>query len=382
MSPAAIGPIGTEPPILAEATPVAAPPVIAAATEFPTPSVTPTEASTATATATITRTPTPTITPTPEHPLMIEVMRRREYDAEPLTIEVILEAGENYSRYIAAYESDGNTIFGLLTIPLGNPPPTGWPVIIFNHGYIPPDEYRTTLRYVEYVDYLARSGYIVFRPDYRGHGDSEGEARGAYGSPDYTVDVLNAMAAVAARPEADPDRIGMWGHSMGGYITLRAMVVSDQIKAGVIWGGVVGDYPDLFNRVGATATAVAAGVEEPTAEASPSPSTTPFPPRLSRWRSELFDTYGSPEENPTFWASISANAFLADLSGSLQIHHATADKAVPAAASTLLQAEMEAAGQYSELFLYENDNHNIAVNFYTAMSRTLDFFDRFVKGAS
>ena len=48
-------------------------------------------------------------------------------------------------------------------------------MIVFNHGYIPPAEYRTTERYVAYVDGFARNGYIVFRPDYRGHDQSEGE---------------------------------------------------------------------------------------------------------------------------------------------------------------------------------------------------------------
>ena len=312
---------------------------------------------------------------------MIEVMRRREYTADPLVIETILEPGDNYSRYIASYQSDGNTIYGLLTIPLGNPPPTGWPVIIFNHGYIAPADYRTTLRYVDYVDYLARSGYIVFRSDYRGHGSSEGEANGAYGSPDYTVDVLNGMAATAARPEADPDRIGMWGHSMGGYITLRSMVISDQIKAGVIWGGVVADYPDLFARAEATATAVAQGV--PTAEATTVPAAGAVPGGpgrgMGRWFRALYDTYGTPEENPAFWASISSNAFLRDLSGPLQLHHATTDQTVPVTASIVLRDEMEAAGQPVELFLYEGDNHNISVNFYTAMRRTVEFFDTYVK---
>src|SRR5690606_38600085 len=127
-------------------------------------------------------------------------------------------------------------------------PATGWPVIIFNHGYIPPDVYRTTERYVAYVDGFARNGYIVYRPDYRGHAFSDGEARGAYGYPDYTIDVLNATAALKNYPDADPNRIGMWGHSMGGYITLRSMVVDPDIKAGVIWAGVVANYPDLLTR--------------------------------------------------------------------------------------------------------------------------------------
>ena len=168
---------------------------------------------TATPTATATSTATPTITPTPEHPLMIEVMRRRDYPGSELTIEETLSPGENYDRFIASYLSDGNRINALLTVPWGAPPPSGWPVIIFNHGWIPPDEYVTELRYVEYVNYLARSGYIVFRSDYRGHGNSEGEAGNPYGEPSYTIDVLNGMAAVLTRPDADPNRVGMWGHS-------------------------------------------------------------------------------------------------------------------------------------------------------------------------
>lgn len=83
-------------------------------------------------------------------------------------------------------------------------------MIVFNHGFIEPWVYRSTERYIAYVDGFARSGYIVFRSDYRGHGSSEGVARGAYGSPDYTIDVLNAVAALKAYPDADAERIGMW----------------------------------------------------------------------------------------------------------------------------------------------------------------------------
>ena len=120
--------------------------------------------------------------------------------------------------------------------------------MIFNHGYIPPDVYRTTERYIAYVDEIASSGFIVFRSDYRGHDRSEGQAGSIYTQPNYSIDVLNAVASVKRHPDADPNRIGMWGHSMGGYITLRSMVVTKDIKAGVIWAGVVARYPDLFTR--------------------------------------------------------------------------------------------------------------------------------------
>lgn len=49
-----------------------------------------------------------------------------------------------------------------MTVPDGDKPPTGWPVIVFNHGYIQPEQYRTTKRYVAYQGALAQAGYITF----------------------------------------------------------------------------------------------------------------------------------------------------------------------------------------------------------------------------
>ncbi len=291
-------------------------------------------------------------------------MRARNYPGSDIVIEKVLDPGVNYNRYYVSYLSDGLKIYALMTVPMGEKPQTGWPVIVFNHGYIPPEVYVSTERYVAYVDLIARSGYIVFRSDYRGHGNSDGVASGAYGSPDYTVDVLNAVASVKRYPDADPNRIGMWGHSMGGYITLRAMVISKDIKAGVIWGGVVASYPDLLSRWRRGSGA----------SASPTPS-----PRS--WRFSLIQEYGSPEQNPAFWNSISANSYLSDISGPLQLHHGTADEEVPLEFSELLFYQMLNAGKYVELYKYEGDNHNISNNFSTAMQRSIAFFDKYVKQA-
>ena len=316
-----------------------------------------------TASPTASLTPTSTATPTATlFPMDIRAQRQTPYPGSEIVITQNLEPGGNYNRYIAYYLSEGLKIYGLLTIPYGDPPPGGFPGIIFNHSYIPPDVYRTTERYVAYVDWLARSGYIIFRIDYRGHDQSEGEARGAYGDPGYTVDVLNAVTALQHFPQVNPERIGMWGHSMGGYLTLRAMVISQQIKVGVVWAGVVASYPDLLTRWRRSG-----------------PTSTPNPSNSRRWRSTFTDLYGSPEENPDFWNAISANSYLADLSGPIQLHHGTADGDVPIEFSQILYDQITAAGKTVELYTYEGDNHNLSNYFSTAMTRTIEFFDRYLK---
>lgn len=98
--------------------------------------------------------------------------------------------------------------------------------------------------------------------------------------------VLNAVSSIKKFKDVDTNRIGMWGHSMGGFITLRNMVVGKDVKAGVIWGRVVVSYTDLLRnwRRGASASTPPA-----------------LPSGAKRWRQSLIEQYGEPEENPEFW---------------------------------------------------------------------------------
>jgi dipeptidyl aminopeptidase/acylaminoacyl peptidase len=297
------------------------------------------------------------------HTLAIESLKKGSYLGSNIIIEQTLDPGSNYQRYIASYKSEGLKIYALLTVPNGVKPKSGWPVVIFNHGYIPPAEYRTTERYIAYTDGFSRSGYIVFRSDYRGHGSSQGEASGGYGSNNYTIDILNAVASMKKFKDADPKRIGMWGHSMGGFITLRNMVVNRDVKAGVIWAGVVASYSDLLNNWRRRTFTPPPGI----------------PSRALSWRQSLVDQYGEPEENPDFWNTISANFYLKDISGPIQLHHGTADVSVPVLFSDKLEKQMKTANKKVELYLYEGDDHNISNNFNIAMQRSIEFFDKYLK---
>jgi dipeptidyl aminopeptidase/acylaminoacyl peptidase len=177
------------------------------------------------------------------------------------------------------------------------------------------------------------------------------------------VDVLNAVSSLKQYPDADPKRMGMWGHSMGGHITLRSMVTTDDIKAGVIWAGVVGSYPEMLSRW-----------------RRPGVGPTPvLPSGARRWRQELTERYGLPETNPQFWDSISPSAYVADLAGPVQLHHGTADASVPIEFSDSLAKRIEAVGGTVEYYEYPGDNHNISKNLKTALQRSVEFFDRYVK---
>lgn len=299
-------------------------------------------------------------------PLMIDVMRQQSYPGSDLKIEQTLAPGSNYHQYIASYFSQGLKIYGLLTVPFGEKPAAGWPVIIFNHGYIPPTQYKTTERYVAYVDGFARNGYIVFKADYRGNGNSEGKAEGAYYSPSYTIDVLNALSSVKKYPGVDVNRIGMWGHSMGGNITLRSLVISPDIKAAVIWGGVVGTYDDLMNNWQRRVT-----YQPPPSELA----------NRNGPRADLVNKFGTPTANLTFWHAIDPNYYLNDINAPVQLHAGLSDEEVPWDFSQGLDNRLKQAGKTVEFYTYPGADHNISgPSFEIAMQRSVDFFNKYLKG--
>jgi len=72
---------------------------------------------------------------------------------------------------------------------------------------------------------------------------------------------------------------------------------------------------------------------------------------------------------------------VSDISGPIQLHHGTNDHSVPLAASEYLYQALQAAGKPVEMYTYPGDDHNLAQSFGLAMQRTIEFFDKYVKGS-
>lgn len=301
-----------------------------------------------------------------DNPYSIEYLRKQDYPGSDIVIEQTLTPGSNYNKYIASYKSDGLKIYALMTVPTGEKPQGGYPVIIFNHGYIQPNQYSTAASYASYVDYFARSGYIVFKSDYRGNGNSEGTPGGHF-SPDYTIDVLNAISSIGKYKDANSQKIGMWGHSLGGAITLSSLVISRDIKAASIWAGTVGPASGGWS-----------GFERQSSR--PHASGTSGRGGFSGPGQDLTQQYGTPEQNPEFWRSIDPLNFLQDINVPVEIQHGLSDSEVNPQVSQNLNDKLKALGKIVDYYTYPGDNHNLSNNLDTAMERSVAFFDKYVKG--
>ncbi|NBC19350.1 MAG: alpha/beta fold hydrolase, partial [Bacteroidetes bacterium] len=80
---------------------------------------------------------------------------------------------------------------------------------------------------------LAERGIAALVYDKRGVGDSEGDWDTAT-VHDLAGDAAAALATVAAHPDVDAERVGLYGSSAGGWVAPRAYVLSDVPPAFVI----------------------------------------------------------------------------------------------------------------------------------------------------
>jgi dipeptidyl aminopeptidase/acylaminoacyl peptidase len=145
--------------------------------------------------------------------------------------------------------ADGLRIHAQLFRPRDLKPGERRPALIFLHG----GSFRQMIlgwHYNSYYNkaygmnqYLASRGYVVLAINYRagiGYGLKfrEAENVGAAGAAEFN-DVLGAGLYLRGRPDVDPDRIGLWGGSYGGYLTALGLArASDLFAAGVDFHGV------------------------------------------------------------------------------------------------------------------------------------------------
>lgn len=126
---------------------------------------------------------------------------------------------------------DGVDLVGELRLPAGTGP---WPAVALTGPFTGVKEQVVGL----YAQRLAAAGFVTLAFDHRGFGESGGR-RGHEDSQGKLADLRAAVDLLAARPEIDPDRIGVVGVCLGGGYAVRAAAQDPRIGAVV---GIAGAY--------------------------------------------------------------------------------------------------------------------------------------------
>ena len=266
-------------------------------------------------------------------------MRKREYKGGEITIEETISENTEYVSYIFSYPSDDLTIYGRMNVPKGNGP---FSVIVLNHGYFNQSSFQSGDGTQTMADILARRGYLTLASDYRGFGKSENDAQGSRGhNPNYTIDILNLIASIKNLPEADTNRIGMWGHSMGGEVLLRTAEATDKVKVIVLWAPTSGRSSDNARFYGGR---------------RPQPT-------------------GNPDDGGT-----SPIDYLRYISSPISLHQGLSDTEVKPEWSKELNDALKKEGKQVEYFEYEGQDHNFKNLGWDLISeRTVAFYDKYLK---
>lgn len=200
--------------------------------------------------------------------------------------------------------ADGMKIHGQLFLPANLDQTKRHPAILFFHG----GSRRQMLlgwHYMYYYrnsyafnQYLANLGYIVLSVNYRsgiGYGMEFREALnyGATGGSEFN-DVMGAGVYMRNRADVDPQRIGIWGGSYGGYLTAMGLArASDLFAAGVDMHGVHDWNLVIRNFVPAYDPQAKPDAARLAFESSPLAS-------LKTWRSPVLLIHGDDDRNVPF----------------------------------------------------------------------------------
>lgn len=130
----------------------------------------------------------------------------------------------------------GVTFAATLTIPKGKGP---FPAVFLITGSGPQDRDETLMGHKPFLvlaDYLTRKGIVVLRADDRGFAKSTGVFSTAT-TLDFASDAEAALAYLKTRPEADPRKTGLIGHSEGGMIAPMVAALNHDVAFIVLLAG-------------------------------------------------------------------------------------------------------------------------------------------------
>ncbi|MBD3161763.1 MAG: prolyl oligopeptidase family serine peptidase [Candidatus Eisenbacteria bacterium] len=243
---------------------------------------------------------------------------------------------------------DGLTIHGYLTLPAGTEP-RNLPAVVLVHGG---PWHRDNWGFNPEVQFLANRGYAVLQVNFRG---STG-----YGKEFWTSsfkqwgramqdDVTDGVRWLIDRGIADPERIGIYGGSYGGYATLAGLAFTPELYAcGVDYVGVSNIFTFLES----------------------------FPPYWELGRQMIYEMVGDPEEDRELLEQVSPYFHADRIRAPLFVAQGANDPRVKKAESDQIVEALQARGIDVPYMVKEDEGHGFyneenKFDFYGAMERFL-----------
>jgi dipeptidyl aminopeptidase/acylaminoacyl peptidase len=231
----------------------------------------------------------------------------RDYEIDKGESETLLEAEYGSidpalfvsHEYVWYESSDGLKIPAILYRPRDVDPDKKYPALVEVHGGPTGQFFRN---FDPFAQFLANRGYVVIQPNPRGSTGYGVEFRDMaikdWGGGDLE-DIAAAAEYLRGLPEVDPDRIGVWGGSYGGYMTYIAVTKKPDLwKAGVAWMGIT-DLHTLYED------------------------------SMEHFKYYLREQMGDPEADADLWCDRSALNFADQMSAKLLIVHGLNDPRCP-----------------------------------------------------
>jgi dipeptidyl aminopeptidase/acylaminoacyl peptidase len=255
---------------------------------------------------------------------------------------------EKVAERIFYESSDGLVVSGLLFKPIQGGGP--WPTIIVNHA-----GFGTAGDFSDVALGIRDRGYLVFNPDYRGSGQSQGQHELAKGEVD---DVISAITYLKSQGLIEDDRIGMYGQSHGAGISLLAAERYPGIKAVVSEAGfsdVVGIYEHALSKS-----------DDPLAQ---------------QYLDEMLPMVGgTPEEVPEEYEVRSPIHHAQDIQAAVLIIHGEQDPLLPVDQAYSMYDALKAAGKTVEIKIYPDEAHTVVLpqNRAEVWDLMFDWFEKYV----
>ena len=295
--------------------------------------------------------------PKPLEKYSFENLKKRPYQGSEIKLEKIIKEEDKFTSWLFSFQSDGKKVTGMANIPKK----TGkLPVVMMIRGYADDQVYFTGLGTRKGAGVFAENGFITLAPDFLGFGGSD-TSSADISSPRETnlfilearferpVTVLNLLASIKSLPQADPDKIFMWGHSNGGQIALSVLEISQKPIPTVLWAPVTKGFPESVLQYMGEMDDQGLKVKK------------------------AIDDFTSIYESKYY----SIDHYWNDIQAPIQVHQGTADEYIHTDWTDSFVQTLKDLGKNVTYYKYPRNDHNLSRDWDLVVSRDLQFFRRF-----